>query len=317
MTALRALIALTLLVVPQQPAPALHVLVSLSGSDRVAVVDPASGRLVREVAVGKGPHEIAVSADGRHAYVASSGAQHVARVDLRELTSRVFDLAPHKQPHDVRVSADGRRAWVAVAPSTAVLEIDAADGRLLRTMTLDRDGGWFVAAAKDGRSLYVPHLEGKALSMIDVASGRGRVIAEGGAFSGADVSPNGSELWAIEHDASRIVIVATGTNIVSGYIALPRAVFSRIAFSPAGDRAFVVQDTSLLAIDVKSRRIAGSLEMPLAGKVIAISPDGARAAVSHPAAGRVTIVDLSRLQVAGGFDAGPAPDGVAWVRAAR
>lgn len=296
-----------------------QVLVSLSGENKIALIDPADGRRITTFPAN-GPHEITVADEGRRAYVANSGSgpngtpgEQVTAIDLATRTARQISVAPHKQPHDVRVSRDGRLLWVAVAPSRAVVEIDTLTSRIVRTFDVEHDGGWFVVASPDDRQLFVPLLEGKGLVSIDRIKGTSRLVLSGGAFSGAEVSPDGREVWAIEHEARRINIVGTASGQTITQVPLDTADFGRLQFTPDGRRAVVVQGKRLVAYDAAARRQVVALEMPLDGKVIAISRDGARAAISNPADGKVTLIDLARLRITSTFDAGSMPDGVAWV----
>ena len=299
-----------------------RLLVSLSGEQTIALVDPADGRTIATFPAVNGPHEITLGDEGRRAYVANSGGgpgrtpgEHVTAIDLATRTVKQIAVAPHKQPHDVRVSRDGRLLWVAVAPSRAVIEIDTLTSRIVRTFDVGREGGWFVIATRDDRQLLVPLLEGKGLVSIDRVRGTSRIVLSGGAFSGAEVSPDGREVWAIEHETRRIDIVGAASGQTITRIPLESGEFGRLQFTPDGRRALVVQGRRLLVFDAAARRLTATLDLPLDGKVIAVSRAGDRAAVSNPADGKVTIVDLVRLQVTSTITVGNVPDGVAWVEA--
>jgi hypothetical protein len=94
--------------------------------------------------------------------------RHVSVLDLRARVSKGdYALDSYRPPHDVRVSSDGSVFWVACAPARTVLEVSAPSGRILRAWDIALDGGWFVGATPDDRKLYVPHLEGKSLTVID------------------------------------------------------------------------------------------------------------------------------------------------------
>ena len=52
------------------------VLVALNKADStLAIIDPTTMKIVSKVATGDSPHEVALSADGRIAFVANYGAQ--------------------------------------------------------------------------------------------------------------------------------------------------------------------------------------------------------------------------------------------------
>src|SRR5260221_12518318 len=72
----------------------------------LAIVDPASGKVVGRVPTGEGPHEMTVSSDGKLAFVGNYGARtpgnSISVIDLvaqKEL--RRVDLGPLRRPHGI------------------------------------------------------------------------------------------------------------------------------------------------------------------------------------------------------------------------
>jgi DNA-binding beta-propeller fold protein YncE len=235
-------------------------------------------------------------------------------LDLSARTvAATIDVTPHDMPHDVRVSADGATIWVACALTQAVVEMDVASGRIAKTWATGADGGWFVAVTRDDRWIYVPHLEGRRITAIDRTTGTVKTVVDGGGQSGIDVSPDGREVWAVGHDQRRIHVIdaARGETIAS--IPLEVAEFGRLRFTPNGQRVILVQGRRLAVLDARSRKEIAVLEMPLAGKVLDVSADGRRAAVSNPEQDRVTIIDLEQMRVRASITVGKTPDGVAWI----
>jgi len=305
----------------QEPAPRNDAfLVSLSGASSVALVSAASGAVIARFDVPDGPHELRVAASGDRAFVAIPGpsaarpGRRLAVLNLRTRTTETsHQLTGCDQPHDVRIGPDDALVWVACAAEQGVFELDGRTLAVRRTWNTGLDGGWFVEATPDGRKLYVPHLEGKALTVVDRGTGRvGRVYA-GGAQSGIGVAPDGREIWVVDHERQRLAIVSTSSDAVVARIPLDSAGFGRLAFTPDGTQVVLVQGRRLTVFDARRHRGTGAVELPFAGKVIAASPDGSRAAVSHPAHGKVSIVDLATGGVRS-IDVGAQPDGVAWVR---
>jgi len=308
-------------------APRGTLLVSHSGESSVGFYDAATGKSLAALATGRGPHEITVSRDSSTAYIAISGAgpsgapgNTITVVDLkRRAVKATFTLADCRQPHDTRISRDGRRLWVACAPAQATLELDARTGDALRTLKTNLDGGWFVEATPDGRKLYVPHLEGKAISVVDVESGAARALYSGSTQFGIAIAPDGREVWVSDRDRQQLSIIDTATDTITAGVMLDpppqgQSAFARLRFTPDGRSVAVVRGAQMMLIDARKRAIAWTLDLPHAGKVLTISPDGRFAAVSHPGADRVSIIDLSARSVLSTLATGKAPDGVAWLR---
>jgi DNA-binding beta-propeller fold protein YncE len=297
------------------------VLVSLAGDNAVVAIDLESGRETSRFPVVSGPHEIDVSSDARYAYVANVGGgptgspgRHVSVIDLRSGASSSHDLRAFEMPHDVRVARDGTLVWVACAPARTILELDAASGAIRREWNTTLDGGWFVAVTPDAQKLYVPHLEGKGVTAIDRRSGRTGTVLSGGAQSGIDVSPDGREVWVIDHERRRVNIISTADDRIVGGLDLESPDFGRLRFTPDGRRVVIVQGTRAAVVDAAARREIETITMPLAGKVVAVSPAGDRAVVSNPEEGRITVLAMAPLRVVKSISAGKSPDGVAWMR---
>ena len=126
-------------------------LIVLNKSDHeAALVDPKTLAVVAKVPVGKGPHEVAVSFDGRIAYVTNYGAYGIFRpgesredqkpgstisvIDLKKRTViATWDLGEYRSPHGIIASRDGTRVWVTCEGNQAVLELDAATGKILKS----------------------------------------------------------------------------------------------------------------------------------------------------------------------------------------
>jgi DNA-binding beta-propeller fold protein YncE len=209
--------------------------------------------------------------------------------------------------------------WVACAPTQAILELDARTGQRRRTLKTNLDGGWFVEATPDGRKLYIPHLEGKAITVLDLASGVARALYSGSTQFGIAAAPNGREVWVSDSDRHQLTIVNTATDTIAARVSLGpppqgQPAFARLRFTPDGRSVAVVRGGQFLLLDAQTRALTASLDLPHAGKVLAISPDNRFAAVSHPGADRVSIIDLRARTVRSTFPTGKAPDGVAWVR---
>jgi YVTN family beta-propeller protein len=88
-----------------------RLLVSCYGARHVVVLDAATGKKLRTVAVGRGPKTIALTPDGATAFVANERADSITVIDLASYeTSTVSDVGD--QPCGVTVSPDGARVYV-------------------------------------------------------------------------------------------------------------------------------------------------------------------------------------------------------------
>ena len=119
---------------------------------------------------GAHPSAIAISKDGRYAFVCMTNVDRVAVVSLLGtprviggLQLRLFDRSPYgTQPDAIVRSPDGTRLYVALAGMNAIAEIDAHNPLKLHRLGLIPTG-WYptsIAVSKTGRYLYVTNAKG-------------------------------------------------------------------------------------------------------------------------------------------------------------
>ncbi|HEY7611385.1 MAG TPA: hypothetical protein VH764_00210 [Gemmatimonadales bacterium] len=294
--------------------------VAFPEENRVLLFDGRTYDSVASVPVGPGPHEIAPAPDGRHLYVGNTGASAegytVTRIDVA-LPSRTsaIDAGDCDGLHDLQVSRSGKLLWVGCAKARAVNEIELATGKLRRRWPIAPDGGWTLRATPDERRVYVAHLEGQAVSVIDRESGRASTVAGPGPQYGIDVVPGGREVWVTAPDSGKITVLDGESDRVLVTLASEGKGPGRLRFTPDGRLAVIPHDvpSTLTLMEVASRKPVASISLPAEPKVLALSPDGRFAAVSHPDAKSVSIVDLGRQVVVRTILVPGTPDGVAYV----
>jgi DNA-binding beta-propeller fold protein YncE len=119
---------------------------------------------------GAQPTAIAISKNGRYAYVCMTNVDRVAVVDLLGVPRvvggielRLFDKSPYgMQPDAIVTSTDGKRVYVALAGLNAVAVLDAKSPSRLHRLGLI-PAGWYptaLALSRDGRYLYVANARG-------------------------------------------------------------------------------------------------------------------------------------------------------------
>src|SRR5690606_33943240 len=150
-------------------APEPLLLVLSKAEHTMVLVDPVTLAIVGRVATGHGPHEVAVSSDGRTAYVTNYGAQvpgaSISVVDLGSLAARELPLDSLRRPHGIVVS--GGRVYFTAEVNQFVGRLDPAATGVdwgARTAQLATH---MVVATPDGRSLYTANIGSHTISRID------------------------------------------------------------------------------------------------------------------------------------------------------
>jgi YVTN family beta-propeller protein len=310
-------------------------LVVLNKAEATAsLVDLASGAVVATLRTGEGPHEVAVSPDGRTAVATNYGTRDRPGGSLTVLdvagarVVRTIDVGAGRRPHGV-VFVDATRVLVTAEGAKALLVVDVARGKVDASVETGQEIAHMVAVTPDARRAFVANIGSGTVTAVDVP-GR-RVLAHvrtGDGAEGVAVTPDGREVWVTNRAADTVSVVDAATLRVVGTV--PSASFPiRVAFAPGGRRALVTNARSgdVAVLDVATRRETARMSAALAdaggaGRLLAfegstpigvvVSPDGARAFVAHASADAVAEFDLSTGKVVRTLLAGREPDGMAW-----
>ncbi|HEX2123160.1 MAG TPA: YncE family protein, partial [Thermoanaerobaculia bacterium] len=211
--------------------------VASSDASHVTLIDPGSGTKLAEVPVGKGPHEVIASADGRFAWVADSGATTVTLVDLDKRSAvRTLQLKDCR-PHDLALPRSGAPLVITCARQKALLEIDPWTGEEVKRHALDVEGAWMTAVSRDGARAFTANLEGGGMTAIDRKSGRITNVRTSEGEIGIDVTPDGRQVWLANMTTGKVTVFDAKTlEVLLAFDAGAESPL-RVRFTPDGKRA--------------------------------------------------------------------------------
>jgi YVTN family beta-propeller protein len=200
--------------------------------DSVGFYDAQSGALVQKIPVGKKPHEMAVSRDGKLAYVTlygidlytepGEGGRSIAIVDLVQ-RSKVgeIDLGKYRRPHGIEVGHRSGLLYVTCDHPASLLVIDperrvvAASSELADPRSLSH----MVAVAADEKLAFVANSGAETVSVIDLVARREvRRIPIGGVPMGMALSADGKTLFATNRTANGVAVIDTAEGKVERMI---------------------------------------------------------------------------------------------------
>jgi YVTN family beta-propeller protein len=278
-------------------------LVSNARDSALTFVELGTGRILGNTDTGPLPREIAVTPDGRTAFVVNEGGDDgVSVIDVaarREI--RKIELGRVRDPQGIQVSGDGTRLYVTAQAEQAVLEIDVATGKVLRTLATGQESRRLVLAP-DGRTLYTANGRDGTVTVLDLDQGTPVAqIATGRGCASIDITPDGRTVWAVNWSFDTVSVVDTKSFTVVAK--LPRPVRpSLVKITPDGRTALVAcgyADRHLGAVifyDVATRRELGSVN---AGPIIAmaIDPAGQTAYAVRTDSDDILVIDLRERAV--------------------
>jgi len=153
-----------------------RIAVTAEGSKHLVIVDPDAGRVVSAIETGQEvSHMVAVSADGRHAYVTNIGSGTTTALDL-VAGRKLGDIATGAGSEALAVTPDGRELWVAARAGGEVVVVDTAALAILARLPL-AGIPIRIAITPDGATALVTCAGSSELAAYDVATRtiRGRV----------------------------------------------------------------------------------------------------------------------------------------------
>ncbi|GAB3744322.1 hypothetical protein GCM10027598_78690 [Amycolatopsis oliviviridis] len=260
------------------------------------------------VATGKYPEAVAISPDGKKAYVTSPPDATVTVVDT--VTHKVTNtIAVQRGPFEVAFTPDGSKAYVANAYSNAVSVIDTAS----ETMVASAFGGDYptsLTISRDGSRVYVAGRE--AVHVLDTATDTevAAVALETTAHALA-TSPDGTKIWAAT-ESGELTAIDTATNTVVDAV---KTGGGDVVLSPDGTRAYQNGGSSLVVVDLIAHEVVTRVPGLQNGHRLAISPDGSRvyagSRASDTTQGTLAEFDTSTNTLTRKLPAGAYPYGVA------
>ena len=299
------------------PNPALIVLVK--GANELAIVDPASLKILGRVPTGEAPHEVALSADGKTAFVSNYGARtpgnSLSVIDLsaqKEL--KRVDLGALRRPHGIVES--GGKVYFTAEGNRVIGRYDSQSGAVDWLMGTGQAGTHMLVVTTDGNKIFTSNIGSDSLTMFERSANgnwNATTIAVGKGPEAIAMSPDGKEVWsAHSRDGGVSVIDVAGGKVVQT-IAVGTQRSNRASFTPDG-KTVLISDIGgeLLILDAASRQVTKHIKLPGQPEGILVTPDGARAFVGLGNANAVAVVDLKTFAMTGKIDTGAETDGLAW-----
>lgn len=280
-----------------------------------ASIMTGDGISMKHVTVGAGPHEAAISPDGRVAVVTIYGTQtpgnQLAVIDLAgDTVTRIIDLGSYTRPHGAAFLA-GRSDRVVVTSEATnnVVLVDLVTGAVEAIPTQAR-ASHMVAVTADGTRGWTANIVDNSVSEIDLTGRRFvRSFAVPARPEGIAVTPDGAEVWVGSNETGAVTVISTATGTIIHTLTGTTFPY-RLTAAPDGSRMAIVDGTGnrLVIADVASHLIVGSIALD-SPRGVAIAPDNRTAYVTL-AGGLLAVVDIESMTVRRTLAVQASPDGV-------
>jgi YVTN family beta-propeller protein len=306
----------------QQPTPEprlyakLRVFVSSESTDSVVVLEGTpDGQYaqVAKIAVGRLPHQMAVSPDGKFVAVNNRMANTTSVIDPIAM-KEIARIPVGKQPHGIIWSPDSKTLFVAHERDNYIARFEAGTWKSMGPLMVGVPQHvlvfnsarptelWFtVTNSNENDHLRVYDLETKKVTRVQVND-----------VHDAYFTPDGSEIWSsssgfLDKPSDRMVIYDPISRKVKQELRLPGRypfhtlkVYQDGVFQPENTGVMVLSDhlgPSLVWMDWRERRILS--ETKLGGHPFhsTFDPEGSRLLVTSNVDGMVNVIDMKTRQV--------------------
>lgn len=311
--------------------------VANEGDSTVSVIDIATFKPVRKIQVGRNPHNVQLSPDGKFAWVTNDGshkpdenthqdaAKHgqttegaggeVWAIDTQ--TDRVVtQIGVGVHPAHVVITPDGSQAYVTNGGEGTVSIVDLQAQKVIATVKV---GSYphGIRMRPDGKQAYVANLKSDTVSVIDTAS-RKQVaeinVGKGPAQVG--FTPDGSTAFvSLSGEAKVALIDPLQRKVISkiGVESVPIQVYATpdnktVIVANQGSKANPGKTVSF--VDIATRRVVKTVETGKGAHGVVVDERGDRAYVTNTYANTVSAIDIRSGKVVATTPVGEAPNGI-------
>jgi YVTN family beta-propeller protein len=300
-------------------------LVANQHESTLSLIDTATGRVVTTVPVGGVTgHEVAVSPDGKTAYVPIYGNAGVGRAGTDGSEMSVIDLASRKvvgkvdfghgvRPHCAVWDARTGKLLVTTEIDKTVSIVDPKTLKVVGTVPTGQEQSHMLVLSADGKRGYTANVGPGTVSVLDMVGGKTlAVIPISGNTQRISMSRDGSMVFTADQTKPQLAVIDTATNKVKKWVALPAEGYGT-ATTPDGRWLLVClrQAKKVAVVDLKTLGVAKTLDVGDGPAEVVVSPDGKKAYVACNFSDQVAVVDLAEWKVEKMITAGKFADGMA------
>lgn len=291
-------------------------------SDTATIVDLATNETVH-VPVGKGPHESAVSPDGKRAVVTNYFKQGVgpgSSLSILDLESKKevkrIELDKQAMPHGAQW-VDDHKLVCSDERNQRLLLVDVEAGKVEREYVTGQSGSHMLSLNVKANRLVSSNMGGGSVTIFDFKSGEKLdTVTTGKECEGVGISPDGTMIWAGNRAEDTISVIDMATHKVVKKIESAGFPY-RVQFTPNGKWALIPHAVSgeLVVCDVKEMSVVRRIKVKV--PVADPSPAGVWpyadsnfALVTVRNDNSVVVVDLNSGETISRIAVQTSPDGV-------
>lgn len=285
--------------------------------------------LVQRIPVGREPHNLGISPDGRWVTTGNRRSGEVSVIDARSLTE-VARIPVGRQPHDLAFSSDSRTLYVGHEQELYASMIQVGTWMVKGRLQIGR-AQHDLSISPDDRALWFtvtnrPYRPGDPrVGVVDLAAGNRVTLVDTGANShDVILSPDGRVAWVtnsgfLDVPDARVDYLDVATRRVLGTMQVGKYPFHAAKRGRDGD--YVPAEAgemwfsdhgrqAVLAVSLAERRVVASVPVGREPFHLTTTPRGIIFVANHRS-NTVTVIDGPGRLVLGTLKVPPGPHGVA------
>lgn len=319
-----------------QPTPSPALLVLAKGDQTLAIVDPATLKVVGRAPAGPDPHEVAASPDGKRAYISNYGFGRYNTISVVDLATQKplarIDLGVLHGPHGLAFA--GGELYFTAEVNEVFGRYDPAAQKIDWILGTGQMRTHMIEVAKSLDRIFTSNVNSGTISIFNkmpavAPSRRARpplppevfwdetVLPTGVGTEGFDVSPDGKQLWSAAARGGTVSIIDVNAKKIVQTLQANLRGANRVRFTPDGKYVFISSliggnGGDLAIFDAHARKLVKRMALGHGAAGILMQPDGSRAYVACSPDNYVAVLDLKTFKVIGHIYPGKGPDGMAW-----
>ncbi len=284
--------------------------------DTLMVFDVPSYEKLATIPVGREPHEVAATPDGRKAYTSNVRDKSLSVVDLKAArVSRTLRPDRLDFPHGLAVTPDGRHLIATSEGSRRLFLIDVAKDVVLRSVTTTQSRAHMAVALAGGKRACVTNVGSDSVSLLRIPELRiTKNVPVGNEPEGIAATPNGRWIVVALQGSDQAAILDAGSGAVLARLPTGRTPI-RVSVTPNSFTALVPNRGSddVTVLDVLARRVKSTVRVGRRPGGVVTDAAGARAYVCNNDSNTVSVLSIPGLEVTRTIPVGAHPDGIAFV----
>lgn len=229
-------------------------------------------------------------------YVTNLQGQSVSVADP-SIGQMIATILVGEDPYDIAVTPDGSRAYVSLLPSRQIKIIDTATNRVSGSIPFQQESPSKVVFSADGTRAYVAVLQGSVYTYNTATLQRIGAVPSNDVFPlGMVLTPDGSLLYVTVSPLDSVKVIDTATNTLRTTVFLPAGTDPRgIAFSPAGDRAYVAgsRTNTVSVLSVPDNALLATIPVGASPNSIGVAGGRRRAYVTNFGGDSISVIDMN------------------------